>query len=866
MIISKSISKLSNKYFQIFCILFTTLSYSTSALADNKKIDNYTPRYIKIDNKNQKFLNLDFIDKDWIKDQKSYHACPGYYQPFDLPDVTLPEISADSSELSKDGISVLNGNVIYVDNLQQISAEKALIERDSTQQKFTKLRAEGNIEYLTPKLRIISDTAVADLLNNSAEINNPIHFRYYPRNGRGTASKAVLVKDKSYSLYNSIFTTCPPNTSDWEIHSSEINIDPNNEVGTAKNTTLYFYNVPILYTPYLRFPTSNKRETGLLSPIYNSSDRYGQALAFPMYFNLAPNYDLTIAPRYMSKRDSQLLIETRHLNNKGLNVTNIEYLPEDKAFTHFKHEKLTSPPPDLAPNNPRLTNLRHAGSDRYAIKVLDSRQWNPYLSTDVNYHYLSDNQYFLDLPRSAVLRQQPEDHILQQAKINYNYENWHAETIAKGYQTLHTLEGPDLTEPYRIVPGVILKNNNLILSKGIVASFESRAERFASPSNPKPNQLTEGQRYFMKPAVSMPMTQSYGYITPKLAANIRHYDLNRLDPISQNFHYNKKQNYFTPILSIDSGLYFDKNINFNNQNFIHTIEPRLFYLYIPYKSQNSIPNFDVKNTSVNYGQLFRDNTFSGYDRQSSANQLTAGFVSRLLNAENGQEYMQLQVGQAYYFTGNRVTICNEDVKSDCVNNENPGYNSALSPFISQVNYNFSPSLYGQATWHWDYNLNTTRKINLGVHYIQQNIYEKLPQTILNLEYNFLKSQNVQRDINGNRIYKISNKRNDLSEVETSLKLPITNNLVMIGFYSYDVRNLASLDRYLGFELQKCCWAVRVGYRSQLRLRTNSLAPKKYDNIFTIQFSLKGLGELNQSFENILETNIPGYANQLNQIY
>lgn len=819
-------------------------------------------------------LDLTFINKDWITEQRPSHICPGYYKPLSIPQVTLPEVSADSSELAKNGVSILNGNVSYIDSQQKVSAKQAKIYRDTKLNKFTEIKVKGNVEYLTPYLRFVSSQLNTNLLNNTTTVNSPSYFHYYPRNARGQAQRAELIKDTSYNIYDAMFTTCPPDNTDWKIQASEIKIDPNRQLGTAKNTTLYFYNVPIFYTPYLSFPTSSQRESGFLMPLYSSSDRYGYSLATPYYLNLAPNYDATIAPRYMTERHEQILLETRYLNTYGLNIFNLEYMPNDPKFSKFRKDNLANPPTGISSNNPRLTNLKHANEQRYAIKIKDSRQWTPNLSSEVKYNYLSDNQYYIDLPRSGLTRQQAGDHLLQQARVNYSYHNWRSEILTKGYQTLHTIDGPDLTEPYRILPSISLKNDSINLYNSfnknlpwsLQAAIDTHASRFASPSNPKPSKLAEGQRYYLKPEISLPIKTSYGYIKPRIAADIRYYDLNRLSPTAQSLAYNMNQDYFIPIFSLDTGIYLDKQFNINNSVFNHTLEPRLFYLNIPKKDQNKAPDFDVKLSTVTYEQLYRDNRFSGYDRQSSANQLTAGLVSRLQNYNTGQEYLKLQLGQGFYFEKKDTTICDQNIVTNCLNTEIPEYNSRYSPFISQLNFNFEPTLYGQAEWQWDYFLNTTRKINLGVHYVNQLVPGSSPQTILNLEYNFLKEGNVQYNVNGDRIFKVNNKRNDLSELESSIKLPILNNWTFLGFYSYDIRNQVNLDRYLGIELQKCCWAVRFGYRNQLRLRTNSLASRKYDNIFTVQFSLKGLGELNQGFESILSNNIRGYQNQLDQIY
>lgn len=863
----------------ITCFINILLSFNSCLATNKQELVEFTPQYINQTEVNTVLAPL-FIDSDWTKQQLPYHACPGYYKKPSIPLVNIPEVSADSFEVSKNGISILSGNILYLDSKQKVTADKALVKRDQQINKFTELLAVGNIEYLNNEMRLVSNEIHLNMLNNTAYLNTPIHFRYYPRNARGKADKAELVKDQKYTIYNSTYTTCPPSEEDWILNAEQISIDPQKQIGTAKNTTLYFYDIPVFYSPYLRFPTSTQRESGFLMPMYSSSSLFGYSLSTPIYLNLAPNYDATLFPRYMTKRGTQIGLETRHLNKYGYNQVNLEYLPYDKEFENFRNNKLTTPPPGILYNDPRLSDLRHAKHQRYIFKMQDQRQITPYVTTNINYTRLSDSQYFIDLPSASILRQQTEGHLLQQAKANVNYHNWRGQALVQGFQTIHTIDGPDLTEPYRVLPSFSLQNNHVLLLNShetnipgpLVFAFDSHATRFASPANPKANKLAEGQRYYFKPSIGVPLRKTYGYIHPKIAANMRYYDLNRLSPSAQANNYDTNQSYFIPIYSVDSGLYLDKYFSLLNYPLVHTIEPRVFYLNIPKHDQNKAPDFDVKNNTINFEQLFRDNEFSGYDRQSNANQVTAGLISRLQNATNGREYAKLQLGQSFYFENKATTICDHDIDMMCLDNEIPDRNNRYSPFIALANiyldnlFNNYSSLYGQAEWQWDYYLNTTKRINFSLHYLQQRADIESPQTIVNLEYNFFKRGNIQKDIHGNEIFRYNSKNHDLSEIEGSVKLPVHRNVVLLGFYSYDLQNLASLDRYFGVELQNCCWAVRFGYRGQLRLRTNSEAPKKYDSIFTVQFSLKGLGELNQGFERVLRNNITGYKNQLDKIY
>lgn len=865
-------SKLNNKLLLI--VLCSTVNISAK-----QRDASIAPELDPIENQKSTIsftpeLDLNFLNSDWVNTQASYSPCTGYYQIPTLPKVSMPEISAESSELAKTGVSKLKGNVIFLDNNQKISADEATAYRDPKLNKVTEVVVNKNVEYLSPNLRAITKQAKANLPSETITIDSDIFYRYYPNYARGKAKKGVFVKDKSYSIFDAIYTTCQPGYSDWEIHAKEIHIDPNAQIGTAKHTFIYFYDIPIFYSPYLSFPTSKQRKSGFLMPIYNSSDRYGYSIAEPYYLNLAPNYDLTVTPRYMTKRGTQFQFESRYLSSYGDNILNFEFLPDDRDFAAFKKVHLHNPPSDMSFHDPRLSGLRHAYPQRYAVKLKDHKQWTPYLSSNIEYNYFSDNQYIIDLPPSELYRKQAENHFLQQGRVNYLYKEWEASALVKGYQTLHTLEGPTLKEPYRIMPGLSFGNRDLFnynlesltnLPLSLTTSFDSHIMRFATPLHPAPNKTAEGQRYYFKPAISTPFKKPYGYMIPKIAINVRHYNLNKLNESSTSLRYNDNQHYNIPIYSLDNGLYFDRTFSFKNTQYNQTLEPRLFYIFIPLRKQNQAPDFDIKQSTLTYDQLFRDNSFYGFDRQSNANQLTAGLTSRFQNLDNGMQYLMLQLGQAFYFQNKKVTICDRNIKSNCIESEIPDYKTRLSPLISELNINFEPQVIGRAEWQWDYLLNKTKKVNIGLHYVKPNNY-KAPQPLFNLEYNFLKEGNIQTNIAGDKLYKPNNQHNNLSEIESSINLPVHRNINILGFTSYDLQQYATLDNYIGAELQKCCWAIRFGYRNQLRLRTNSLAKKKYDTIYSIQFSLKGLGELNESYESTLRSNIPGYTNYLNTIY
>src|SRR5690606_39625548 len=100
---------------------------------------------------------------------------------------------------------------------------------------------------------------------------------------------------------------------DWYIKSQQVDLHVADNEGIARHGTLYFKNVPILYSPYLSFPIRKERKSGFLLPTYGTSTAGGVEFSVPYYFNQAPNYDLTLTPRIMAKRGAQLGAKFQYL-------------------------------------------------------------------------------------------------------------------------------------------------------------------------------------------------------------------------------------------------------------------------------------------------------------------------------------------------------------------------------------------------------------------------------------------------------------------------------------------------------------------------------------------------------------------------
>ena len=115
--------------------------------------------------------------------------------------------------------------------------------------------------------------------------------------------KAEVIRRKSDGVIevdDGTYTACPPMQSTWRLRGHKFILDNQSGKGIAHDVTLYVHDVPVMYAPYLQFPLDKRRKTGFLFPTLGLTSTGGTEVAIPFYWNIAPNYDATITPHYMS--------------------------------------------------------------------------------------------------------------------------------------------------------------------------------------------------------------------------------------------------------------------------------------------------------------------------------------------------------------------------------------------------------------------------------------------------------------------------------------------------------------------------------------------------------------------------------------
>lgn len=664
-------------------------------------------------------------------------------------------------------------------------------------QRGATLRAD-RVEYSAPDQVAIAtgsvslerggDTATGprlryDLENDTGTMESPAF--QFPKTGerrvasRGQAVEAILGEDQQASLKQAEYTSCPAPRDDWFIRVDTLDIDGKRNVGVAHDTTVFFLGVPILYSPYLSFPLDNKRRSGFLSPTLGTSGQSGFDVALPYYWNIAENRDATITPKLYTKRGLQLGAEFRYLGEQYSGQLDGEYLPRD-----------------------RITD-----TDRYFVGIRHHQKLWPGWQAAVSGQKVSDDDYFRDL--STRIAATSQTNLARDAAIQYDDETWSVTGRALGYQTLQDPASPTpVPIPYRIVPSLVARGQRQGV-QGFDWRFFGEVSNFTHPT------LVSGQRAIANPSVSYPIRRSYGYVVPQFGYHVTRYSLDKspsgLEDATRSL----------PMTSVDAGLYFDRDMTWGTRAFQQTLEPRLYYLNVPYRDQSQLPNFTTAERDFNFAAIFADNRFVGGDRVGDANQLTMALTSRLFESENGLERFRAALAQVYYFRPPRVTLGEplEDTKS--------------SDIVAFAASQMAPSVAVNVGVQYTPNLTQSQKLVAAAN------YTPAPGSVVNAAYRYARG-NVADPASG------------IEQVDLSSQWPITGNLSGLGRFNWSLKDDKLLEGLVGFEYNAGCWQLRaVAHRF-------ITATQQYSTSIQIQLELSGLSRIGINPLETLRQNIAGY--------
>ena len=719
-------------------------------------------------------------------------------------------VKSNYSEIFENEISSYFGNVRIDRADQQMSSNAA--NYDSV---TGKLDAQGDVYYSDDDMAVHTDAAMFDLANDQAKLRDVL-FIAPGAPLRGHAG-AVYRDSKTVSHYQDVaYTSCPTGNQDWVVHASELKIDKEDGRGSAKNAWLEFKGTPVFYSPYLSFPTDSRRTSGFLAPSFGSTQRSGFNISTPYYFNIADNYDATFKPRYLTKRGILLAGEARYLTDSSQGQTSVEVLPND----YLRNDK-----------------------PRYFATMKNTTKFTDKIQANIDLNFVSDKNYFAEL--GSALSMPNFSYLKSQADVGYYGDEISAVGKVENYQSIDK----SLTDgklPYRKLPqiNVNLKHAFDQLPMPVNVAMDNEFVYFQHTS------LLNGQRSNIKPSVSLPMQSASAYVTPKVSLQYTNYFLS--NPLTASD--SKQIDRTLPIFSTDSGMTFERNLNLGGKGFLNTLEPRLYYLYIPRTNQNDIQVFDTAVYDMWFNTLFRENRFSGIDRMQDANQITVAVTSRLIDEQTGKERAKFSLGNIVYFQDREVTMPVINPKTGEVEKNTDGSSRIFAPETSRFS-----NVIGELSTR----INDHVSIDSGVQWNPQDSdisrgkailhLTNQPNEILNLGYRYRK--NTVPDV----AQAIST---GISQTDVSFHYPIYDNWSAIGRWQYSLLYNSTQESFFGVEKENCCWRFRVvgrRYLNNLNVFANDadVQGTSQTGVF-FQVELKGLTGIGEKLDTFLEQNIYGY--------
>lgn len=531
------------------------------------------------------------------------------------------EIDADSLEASgEENLVLFNGDVALRQDNQQVFAEQVRYARDSGD-----LDASGQVMLRRPDLRIGAAQVHYNLLSRTGNAERA-EYRLPGIMARGSAQHVEFIDDHHSQYRNITYTTCGPGSSDWLLSAERLELDRAEGLGTAHEAELSFLGVPVMWAPTLTFPIDDRRRSGLLIPSFGYSNNQGFDLSTPYYLNLAPNYDLTLTPRLMSRRGAMLSGQFRFLSETTSGEIAADYLPSDKVSK-------------TQPDN------------RGSLSVQTRSRFSPHTTAAIRFNQVSDEEFLDDLGSSLEITS--TSYLERTAEVRYDTDNWNAFGRVQSYQTVDTLLAK-VDRPYDRLPQVAFSGDQGLGDMPLALQVDGEFVQFA-----KNGGFVEGTRIDLQPGVSLPLRKSHYFLTPRLSARYTSYRLENQTPGLDD---NPER--FAPILSMDGGLYFDRPGSWFGESVNQSLEPRLYYLLVPKKDHSDIPVFDTSEYDFSFDNLFRENRFNGADRLGDANQLTLALTSRFNHDASGRELLRASIGHIFYFEDRQVQLPGIPVDSD----------------------------------------------------------------------------------------------------------------------------------------------------------------------------------------------------------
>lgn len=712
-------------------------------------------------------------------------------------------INADDSRADYPKSALFSGNVRVEQGNSTLTAKEVELnqtEKPGQTDPIRTVTATGDVHYSDNQIKLKGPKAWSNLNTKDTDVYEG-DYQMVGRQGRGDADKMKMRGANRYTiLENGTFTSCLPGDDSWSVVGSEVIHDREEQVAEVWNARFRIGGVPVFYSPYLQLPVGDKRRSGFLIPNAKYGSNNGFEFMLPYYWNIAPNYDATITPHYMSKRGLQWQTEFRYLVQPGLGLMEFDWLPDDKEYGK-----------DNDDNKRWLFYWNHNG-------VMD-QVWR----FNVDYTKVSDYKYFTDL--DSKYGSTTDGYATQKFSLGYANENWNATLSSKQFQIFDNTDRT-WSQTYKVQPQL-----DLNYYKNDLGPFDFRiygqAAKFTSVNPYSP----DATRLHMEPTLSLPLTNGWASLNTEAKVMATHYQQDIPDGFAANYSMRNpgataptlddSVNRVLPQFKVDGKLVFERPMIWA-EGATQTLEPRVQYLYVPYRDQSNIYTYDTTLLQTDYSGLFRDRTYSGLDRIASQNRVSTGVTTRIYD-DALVERFNASVGQIYYFSRSRTG----DRMTGYDNNDDTGSVAWAGDTYWKIDDRWGL----RGGLQYDTRLNS---VSLGNSVLE---YRQDAERVVQLNYRYATPEYIKTALNTNEIPAY---QDGISQVGITGSWPIADRWAVVGAYYYDTRAKQSADQLVGLKYNTCCWAVTLGYERKITDWNTSNNTSVYDNRVSFNVELRGL--------------------------
>ncbi|WP_213134539.1 LPS assembly protein LptD [Citrobacter sp. FP75] len=750
---------------------------------------------------------------------------PSYNRPLVQGETNeLPvTINADHAKGNYPDDAVFTGNVDIAQGNSRLQADEVQLHQKQAEGQPEPVRtvdALGNVHYDDNQVILKGPKGWSNLNTKDTNIWEG-DYQMVGRQGRG---KADLMKQRGENRYtileNGTFTSCLPGSDTWSVVGSEVIHDREEQVAEIWNARFKLGPVPVFYSPYMQLPVGDKRRSGFLIPNAKYSTNNYFEFYLPYYWNIAPNMDATITPHYMHRRGGVMWEnEFRYLSQAGTGLMEFDYLNSDKVYDD-EHPK---------DDNSRrwLFYWQHSG-------VMD-QVWR----FNVDYTKVSDTSYFNDFDNKYG--SSTDGYATQKFSVGYAVQNFDATVSTKQFQVFDAAN----SNSYSAQPQL-----DVNYYQNDVGPFDTRiygqAVHFVNTNDNMP----EATRVHLEPTINLPLSNDWGSINTEAKLLATHYQQTNLDWYNsnpQNTKLDDSANRVMPQFKVDGKMVFERDMQMLAPGYTQTLEPRAQYLYVPYRDQSHIYNYDSSLLQSDYNGLFRDRTYGGLDRIASANQVTTGVTSRVYD-DAAVERFNISVGQIYYFTESRTG-------DDNIKWENDDKTGSLV-WAGDTYWRISDRWGLRSGIQYDTRLDSVATSSSSIEYRRDE------NRMLQLNYRYASSEYIQATLPS--YYSTADQyKNGISQVGAVASFPIAERWSIVGAYYFDTNVNKEADSMLGLQYNSCCYAIRFGYERKLNGWDNTQQHAIYDNTIGFNIELRGLSSnYGLGTNQMLRSNILPYQSSL----